>query len=230
MSGEAELKLLTSGMFGDDISGIKFIFPTSTVGNGTWYATYKEGVPGCDYGYFDECTYDMKQMDTSGKELAALVQNEVDNNGIAPSDIFLAGYSQGGRIVWHTTFGQLPYAIGCTFGITTYPQYPAFPQVDASEYSYYGADQNMMMFQGEWDYIFPAQGGIDEWTEVFGKLDIDPMKYQVILEEGYHAEASCFLDVMMDFVRDGKVTSIEDHRPCKYPPKEDKPKEVPFLQ
>ena len=38
----------------------------------------------------------MDSVDNSGKNVAALIQNEIDNNGIAATDIYLAGFSQGG--------------------------------------------------------------------------------------------------------------------------------------
>ena len=59
-------------------------------------------------------------------------------------------------MVYNVAYGQLPYAIGGMFSIATYPQYPLWPQVPESEYSYFGSDQNHFIFTGEKDPIFPA--------------------------------------------------------------------------
>jgi predicted esterase len=66
---------------------------------GVWYNSYKEGdagTEGCDFALDASCAYDMTSVDTSGQNVAALIDNEVTNNGISASNIYLAGYSQGG--------------------------------------------------------------------------------------------------------------------------------------
>ena len=91
--GRESFGLLESGFFGsvDDISGIKFIFPSSTLSNnGNWYRTYTAdsvdwgGNLSCEFGLFDSCSYNLDDMEVSGKEIAALIQTEISEHGIDP--------------------------------------------------------------------------------------------------------------------------------------------------
>ena len=85
--------------------------------------------------------------------------------------------------------------------MATYPMYPVFSHVPASDYSYYGADQNFMMFMGAEDPIFPPAAGVAEWQASFTKLGIDPMRYYVITEGIGHNYDCRWFRVMMEFVR-----------------------------
>ena len=102
--GDSAVGLMEAGRFGHDISGTKFIFPITTSPDEEWFQTFSD-VEDCDMGQFEECTYDMNDVETSGKEIAAIIQNEIDENDIEANNIFLAGYQDGGRMVWHTAFG-----------------------------------------------------------------------------------------------------------------------------
>jgi predicted esterase len=96
-----------SGSFGEEIANIKFIFPSSTITGGVWYETYKEGsISNCDFGLFSECAYNLDDMKKSGKQIKTIIDNEI-TGGITASNIYMSGYSQGARMVWHTAFGQL---------------------------------------------------------------------------------------------------------------------------
>ena len=92
--------MLNYGFFGEDVTGIKWIFPTSSIAGGVWFTTYKSGGTdaegnACLHGHFNECSYDLSEVDQTGREIAAIIQNEVDN-GITATNIFISGYSQGG--------------------------------------------------------------------------------------------------------------------------------------
>ena len=121
-SGSLEYSAVAgNGLFGTDIDNIKFIFPSSTITGGVWYETYKEGsISDCDFGMFSECSYNLNDMKKSGKQIKTLIENEI-RGGISASNIFLSGYSQGARMVWHTAFGQLTQNIGGYFPMAGYP-------------------------------------------------------------------------------------------------------------
>lgn len=117
------------------------------------------------------------------------------------SDIYLGGYSQGGRMVWHVAFGQLEEAIGGYFSVASCPQWPAIEDVSESEYSYFGDDMNWFVFMGEDDGIFDPEECQEAYETVFEDLDIeDALIYDYIAEGVGHEEDSRFFDVMMAFV------------------------------
>lgn len=128
------------------------------------------------------------------------------------SDIFLGGYSQGGRMVWHTAFGQLDEALGGYFSVASCPQWPAFEGVSESEYSYFGEDMNWFVFMGELDGIFEPEECQGAYTAVFEALAIeDALKYDVIADGVGHEEDSRFFDVMLEFINNDEVADIEDY-------------------
>lgn len=96
--------------YGSNLENIKFLFPTATYegpSDGEWYETYfaQEGSnSNCDFTFTSECAYNLDSIDTAGQEIAWLITNEIDNNGIEPENIYLGGISMGGRLVWHTAF------------------------------------------------------------------------------------------------------------------------------
>ena len=115
--------MLEYGWYGDSIEGMKALFPTTPFHNNTdqdlWWMTnfWVDGdfnaMAGmdlqknlkCELGIFKSCSYDLEKLDLIGKTIKALVENEVDNHSIRPENIFLAGFSQGGQIVYHTALG-----------------------------------------------------------------------------------------------------------------------------
>ena len=60
------LTSLTDGDFGDDIDGIKFIFPTPTNSNAKWTRNLPNNLRAddCDDGYYNPCLYDLDDLDT----------------------------------------------------------------------------------------------------------------------------------------------------------------------
>lgn len=219
-SGDAVAWLADRGYFGEDISGTKLIFPTSTLDGGVWYNSYKSGDAGtetCDFALDSACSYDMTSVDTSGQNVAALIENEVNNNGISATDIYLAGYSQGGQMTYHVTHGQLTYAIGGSFGISTYPMYPVWASATAADYTYYGTDSNWFIFGGDEDPIFDGATSLAAAEAAFAVLDpSDPtIQYSVVVEGNGHDEDCRYFKVMMAYVKDGSVTSVDDYEECE---------------
>ena len=131
----------------------------------------------CAVGFFQECTYNLAQINSSGKQIAALIENEITINGISPENIFLAGFGQGGQIVYNVAFGQLTYTIGGYFSIASYPMYPAFQSISRYEsrrrrFTHYSEEMSWFMFSGELDVTYPAEIGRTEYLNVFEDLEI----------------------------------------------------------
>lgn len=162
-------------------------------------------------------------METSGNFIKEIIENEIDNNSIAAEDIYLAGYSQGGRMVWHTAFGQLDQAIGGYFPIAAAPHWPAFGAEwsDTEEFLTFegSSDMNFFIFMGENDGIFTPDEVVEEY-ELFIEnqgLDVDDIvTYSVIAEDVGHDQDSRFFDVMMEFINDGTVASISDFEAAEW--------------
>jgi predicted esterase len=123
-SGPQEADYMTGyGWYGDSIEGMKALFPTTPFhinpDQDLWWVTdywvdgdfnamaglHYQKNPNCELGIFKSCSYDLEKLDLIGKSIKALIENEIDNNGIRPENIFLAGFSQGGQIVYHTALG-----------------------------------------------------------------------------------------------------------------------------
>ena len=98
---------LENGYFGEDISAIKFIFPTPTQSNNKWVNSLSanQQEEGCDDGFYSKCTYNLEDLDINGKEVLALINREIAADGIDAGKIFLAGHAQGGRMVYNVAFG-----------------------------------------------------------------------------------------------------------------------------
>ena len=82
-----------------------------------------------------------------------MIDNEINRFGIDPANIFLAGFAEGGRLVFNVGFGQLPYSIGGYFTIGAYPLYPVL-QETKDEIVYSSPDMNWFFFIGEDDRTY----------------------------------------------------------------------------
>jgi len=111
-----ETTFLESDLFGD-ISGIKFVYPSSWRSGGIWYETYKNGCSASEV-----CAHNESEVEESGSEVAALINYEKNLKGWSNgANIYLAGYSQGARMVYQVQFGALTYALGGCFVMCGYP-------------------------------------------------------------------------------------------------------------
>jgi phospholipase/carboxylesterase len=71
------------------------------------------------------------QLEQSAQHLVDLIEAEQDS-GIAPTRIFLAGFSQGGAVVLHTAFIRCQITLGGVLALSTYS--PTFSdQITVSE-------------------------------------------------------------------------------------------------
>ena len=77
---------------------------------------------------------------------------------------------------------------------------------------------NFFIFTSGDDEIFPPEKGLVEIQSAFGNLTDPPtIRYNVTADHVGHLIDCRYTKVMMDFIRDGNVTSIEDYRDCGQP-------------
>ena len=128
--------------------------------------------------------------------------------------------------MYHTAFGQLDYAIGGYFAMATSPLYPLFETTtlttDEDEcddeygcYTYWGSDMNFFVFTGANDEMFPPEWAAAEIDAIFNSMEstesgAPQLRYFVTHPELGHDEDCRYYGVMMDWVRNGTVSSIED--------------------
>ena len=173
--------------------------------------------PTCELTLTSPCSYDIDgTLQVAGNNIKALIENEINNNGISADDVYLAGFSQGGQTVYHTAFGQLDYAIGGYFAYSTSPMYPLFQSVDEDDYSYFGSDMNWFIFNGAEDYLFSYEPGFSEVTATFDSLSPDsPVIQQTGTTPGVgHFEDCRYIKIMMDWIQYGIVSSLDDYEFC----------------
>jgi len=133
----------------DDLA-IKWIFPHAPMRP----ITLNHGMP--MRGWYDIVTLDRDNFidDEQGiNESVALIHKMMDTevrHGIVPSNIILAGFSQGGAIALHAAL-RYPQAIAHTLALSTYlPMAQALPQYIQHPYS-------ILMMHGESDEIIPIK-------------------------------------------------------------------------
>jgi predicted esterase len=138
-------RLTEHGFFGDSIEGTKVLFPNgydtrvpilgwpvNFAWHNFWYwpasgekffalNDYFRQPSDCEVGWMKECTFDLNSMYIMGRSIAAIIEYEIEENGVDPENVFLAGYSNGGQMLFHVAFGQLEYTLGGYFAINTTP-------------------------------------------------------------------------------------------------------------
>jgi hypothetical protein len=73
-------------------------------------------------------------------------------------------------MTYHVTHGQLAFAIGGSFGVSTYPLYPVWDTVASADWTYYGTDSNWFIFGGMEDPIFYGPDALQEAEDAFATL------------------------------------------------------------
>ena len=111
-----------------DLSGLKIVFPTSYRDGGAWYETFKN-----DCGLEDACSVNVDEVNEIGASVAELVDYEKELLGGDGSKVYLAGFSQGGRMVYNVQLGQLNYALGGAFVLCGFPQIPMLEMATMSD-------------------------------------------------------------------------------------------------
>lgn len=95
------------GWFGN-LTGLKYVFPTSAIASHVWFETYKK--PGC--GLNDDCAYNIPSIQTSAGRVASLIAHEKALVGGVAKRVFLAGFSEGAQLTGYVQLVKLPYALG----------------------------------------------------------------------------------------------------------------------
>ena len=161
--------------------GVKFIFPHAPIQP----VTINGGM--AMRSWYDIKSLDLdKRADEQGvQQSAAAVQQLIDaeiDNGIAPSNIILAGFSQGGVVSLYLA-PRLPYQLAGVMALSTYMCEPAKLKLEKQQ-----ASLNVFMAHGSFDDVVPTGAGKAAHQTLL-ELGYDvswqeyPMAHQVCLEE-----------------------------------------------
>jgi len=158
------------GWFGN-ISGLKYVFPTSAISSHVWFNTYKNGC-----GLNADCAYDIPSIQASASRVAALIDREKGLVGGDGSKVFLAGFSEGAQLTGYMQLCQLTFALGGTIVMDGFPLPPTFDMAGHSRAAaranatYYGEDMRWMIWHGEADPIFPVDLTLNTWNAIHTAL------------------------------------------------------------
>jgi len=181
-----------------NLTGLKYVFPTSHFPSHVWFTTYKNGC-----GLSDDCAYNTSSIQESASRVAALVRHEAGLLGGDHSKVFLAGFSEGAQLAGYVQLAMLDVALGGTIVMDGFPLPPLFDWHDGSAASYAGRDMSWMIWHGEADPIFPCQLTLSAWEHVFDALGVRDAVLQVEhAEPGMtHTLIKPELERMVRFVR-----------------------------
>ncbi|WP_064118412.1 alpha/beta hydrolase [Pseudomonas fluorescens] len=126
---------------------------------------------------------DRDELEASAERIIELIENE-RASGIDASRIFLAGFSQGGAVVYHTAFLKWQGALGGVLALSTYaPTFSDELELSASQQripvlSLHGQHDNVVQnSMGRSAYEYLKQHGVTvTWQEY-------PMEHEVLPEE-----------------------------------------------
>jgi predicted esterase len=95
--GEMWREKINQGWFGEDISGFKYVFPTSTLPGKqgpVWYGNITDD-PSCACDLCDDCYYEEDTITDSAQAVKELIEHEISLKNLELKDVFLGGFSQG---------------------------------------------------------------------------------------------------------------------------------------
>ncbi|MEO4047534.1 alpha/beta hydrolase [Pseudomonas sp. CAU 1711] len=126
---------------------------------------------------------DQEQMEASAQRVIELIEQQRDS-GIDPARIVLAGFSQGGAVVFHTAFLRWQGPLGGLLALSTYaPTFAADLQLQAARRSlpvlclHGSQDEVVPSFMGRAAHDALAEQGVPvDWREY-------PMGHEVVMEE-----------------------------------------------
>lgn len=162
----------SSGWFGD-LSGLKYVFPTSPLSGHVWFNTFKNGC-----GLNDDCAYDIPSIRASAARVAALIEHEAALVGGDHSKVFLAGFSEGAQLTGYVQLATLRVALGGTAIMDGFPLPPLFdmpghdPRDAKKNATYYGTDMRWFIWHGDDDYIFPVNLTMNTWHAILDVLEV----------------------------------------------------------
>ena len=118
----------------------------------------------------------------SASRVSDLISHELTQPQIggSASQIFLAGFSQGGQLTSYMQIASLDYALGGAIIMDGFPLPPlcdmgksgADPAAARANATYYGADMNFMLWHGEADSIFPLSFTESSYAGIFEALGV----------------------------------------------------------
>jgi predicted esterase len=154
-----------------NLSGLKYVFPTSRYPSHVWFHTFKNGC-----GLDDDCAYNRSSIGEAAGWVEALVAHEAALLGGATEHVHLGGFSEGGQLAGYLQLAQLRFALGSTIIMDSFPLPPLFDWQDAAAArrgaSYAGADMRWMIWHGAADPIFPVQLTLAAWNRTLGLLGV----------------------------------------------------------
>lgn len=191
-----------------NLSGLKYVFPTTAFSSHVWYHSYKK--PGC--GLNNDCAYNISSIEESASRVAALIEHEKALVGGEGSKVFLAGFSEGAQLTGYMQLAKLSFALGGTIIMDGFPLPPLFdmpghdPSAAKANATYYGSDMRWMIWHGSKDPIFPCNYTLTYWDDILGVLGASATLKIRHTEPGMtHTLVQPELEQMVNFVR-GKVS------------------------
>lgn len=198
-----------SGWLGD-LSGMKYVFPTSSLSGHVWFNTYKNGC-----GLKDDCAYDIPSIEQMGSAVAELIEHEKSLLGGDSSKVYLAGFSEGAQMTGYVQLAKLDYALGGTIVMDGYPipplcDMPGHSQAEArANATYYGTDMNWMIYHGDADPIFPVGETMPAWRSIFDALGArSTLKIDHVEQGMTHTVIQSEFDMMVNFIKGGSATAV----------------------
>jgi len=189
------------GWFGN-LTGIKYVFPTSPLQGHTWYRSYKNGC-----GLADDCAYDISSIQDTATKVATLIDHEKALIGGDNSKVYLAGFSQGAQLTGYIQLAHLQFALGGVFVMDGFPlpplcDMPGQPSASAKRNAtYYGSDMRWMIYHGASDPIFPVNLTMKAWNGIFDALGIRSTLQEHIEPGMTHTTTQSEFGKMIDFIR-----------------------------
>lgn len=163
------------GWFGN-MTGIKYVFPTSVLPGHVWYNSFKNGC-----GLIGDCAYNISSIHESATNIAGLIDYEKAMVNNVNKNVFLAGFSEGAQLSSYMQFVHLTFALGGVIVMDGFPLPPlsdmpaangGTPAAAKANASYTGDDMRWMIWEGSNDPIFPAKLTMDNYHGIFDILGV----------------------------------------------------------
>lgn len=165
------------------VRAIRFIFPQApdrpiTINGGMWMPAWYD-IKGANI----EDKQDSVGMGQSQALLEDLIQQQIDT-GIPSSNIIIAGFSQGGAVVYHTGL-RSKHKLAGMLALSTYLP---FAEQIAAQRNEINADTPIFASHGTQDAMVPFQFGknsVEALTKLGYPIELRsyPMEHQVVMEQ-----------------------------------------------
>jgi predicted esterase len=190
------------GWFGN-LTGLKYVFPTTVLPGHVWYSSYKNGC-----GLADDCAYNRSSIEDSAARVAALLTHEQALVGGDSKKTYLGGFSEGAQLTSYIQLAKLNYALGGAIVMDGFPLPPLFDLPGHSRaaaeknLTYYGDDMAWMIWHGDADPIFPVKLTMSTYAAIFDLLGVaDTVKVNHTEPGMTHTLIGPEFDAMVKFIR-----------------------------